>query len=492
MDFLRPFFSGGDRGPADGEVTKEPDAKRAKREEPDAGVEVAAAAAADGSVVTADGDAAGTGGGVRGDAPGIATQLAEEGGGPPGIGATAIAGATVGAAVGAGAATGANGKVDHLGQYAMREIHLRKQEDDGELVYMVIKNDGEQQNLVWLVALKNIFSKQLPNMPKEYIVRLVLDPRHHSMIVLKNSAVIGGITYRPFWRQAMGEIAFCAVSANEQVKGYGTRLMNHLKEYVCDKEAMTHLITFADNNAVGYFQKQGFTKDVMMEREKWVGYIKEYDGGTIMECHLSAQVSYTEFPAMIRKQRAAVDAKVRELSNAHVVYPGLVHFSAPAGPGGVRKPIPAEHIPGLQEAGWEPPGLPRYRLLHPNCGDGTPSYDNLNKFMRALVNLTTNHADVWPFLEAVSAEEVPDYYDVVKDPISMEVINARVDSGEYYATLEMFAADHRLMFNNCRLYNAPDTVFFKCATRLEGFFEAKVAQGISWKQARDRGVLGDR
>jgi histone acetyltransferase len=48
------------------------------------------------------------------------------------------------------------------------------------------------------------------------------------------------------------------------------------------------------------------------------------------------------------------------------------------------------------------------------------------------------------------------------------------------------------MFNNCRLYNAPDTVFFKCATRLEGFFEAKVAQGISWKQARDRGVLGDR
>jgi histone acetyltransferase len=48
----------------------------------------------------------------------------------------------------------------------MREIHLRKQEDDGELVYMVIKNDGEQQNLVWLIALKNIFSKQLPNMPK--------------------------------------------------------------------------------------------------------------------------------------------------------------------------------------------------------------------------------------------------------------------------------------------------------------------------------------
>ena len=89
----------------------------------------------------------------------------------------------------------------------------------------------------------------------------------------------------------MCEIAFCAISANEQVKGYGTRLMNHLKEYVKEEEDMTHLITFADNNAVGYFAKQGFTKDIVMEREKWVGYIKEYDGGTIMECALEASIS---------------------------------------------------------------------------------------------------------------------------------------------------------------------------------------------------------
>jgi hypothetical protein len=34
-----------------------------------------------------------------------------------------------------------------------------------------------------------------------------------------------------------------------------------------------------------------------------------------------AQVSYTDFPVMIRQQRAAVDAKVRELSNSHIVYP---------------------------------------------------------------------------------------------------------------------------------------------------------------------------
>lgn len=67
---------------------------------------------------------------------------------------------------------------------------------------------------------------------------------------------MGGITYRLFGRQQLAEIAFCAVSAVEQVKGYGTRLMDKVKEYVINHEGCTHLITFADNNAVGYFQKQ--------------------------------------------------------------------------------------------------------------------------------------------------------------------------------------------------------------------------------------------
>ena len=68
-------------------------------------------------------------------------------------------------------------------------------------------------------------------MPKEYIARLVLDRRHRSVaIVRRDGAVLGGVTYRPFGPpQRFGEIAFCAVTANEQVKGFGTRLMNHTK-----------------------------------------------------------------------------------------------------------------------------------------------------------------------------------------------------------------------------------------------------------------------
>jgi len=38
------------------------------------------------------------------------------------------------------------------------------------------------------------------------------------------------------------------------------------------------------------------------------------------------------------------------------------------------------------------------------------------------------------------------------------------------------------MFQNCRIYNAPDTPYFKCSNRLEAFFETKIAASISWSK----------
>jgi histone acetyltransferase len=50
------------------------------------------------------------------------------------------------------------------------------------------------------------------------------------MIILKDdSKVIGGICFRVFENEKFAEIAFLAITSNEQVRGYGTRLMNKLK-----------------------------------------------------------------------------------------------------------------------------------------------------------------------------------------------------------------------------------------------------------------------
>lgn len=120
-------------------------------------------------------------------------------------------------------------------------------------------------------------------MPKEYIARLVYDRNHYSMAIVKRGLeVVGGITYRPFESRKFAEIVFCAITGTEQVKGYGSHLMNHLKDHVKKSTQCNHFLTYADNYAIGYFKKQGFSKEVGIGREVWAGYIKDYEGGTIM------------------------------------------------------------------------------------------------------------------------------------------------------------------------------------------------------------------
>lgn len=368
------------------------------------------------------------------------------------------------------------------GAYCAREASLQAEEDAGRLKFTCHYNNGVEEHMIWLVGLKNIFARQLPNMPKEYIVRLVLDRTHKSMMIIKQQHVVGGITYRPYLEQKFGEIAFCAITASEQVKGYGTRLMNHLKQYARDVDGLTHFLTYADNNAVGYFSKQGFTKEISMDRERWVGYIKDYDGGTLMECAIDDKLPYTNLPAIIRRQRQAIDEKIRELSNCHLIFQGI---EFPKSEWGVpRRPLKIEDIPGIKAAGWTPgqSSSVRLRLLN-STSDGPPSRQSLHTFMRSLLRGVLEHQDSWPFKEPVDARDVPDYYDIIKDPIDLKTMSKRLDSEAYYITLDIFAADFRRMMANARTYNAPETVYYKCAQRLEQFFFGKLRAGLHSSRA---------
>lgn len=77
-----------------------------------------------------------------------------------------------------------------------------------------------------------------------------------------------------------------------------------------------------------------------------------------MECILAkVELSPSEFPAVIRSQRQAVEAKILEMTNLHVVQPGLEHFGGGgAGAGGAgaggKGPVAPENIPGVKESGW--------------------------------------------------------------------------------------------------------------------------------------------
>ena len=96
---------------------------------------------------------------------------------------------------------------------AGRDDYAKAEEQTGILTFPVIWNDGSAEHNTRLVMLKNIFSAQLPKMPREYIVRLVFDRNHRSMCICKRKAdgevkVVGGICFRPFHSQAFSEIVF--------------------------------------------------------------------------------------------------------------------------------------------------------------------------------------------------------------------------------------------------------------------------------------------
>ena len=48
-------------------------------------------------------------------------------------------------------------------------------EREGDITFLVVTNDGCDQNNYLLIGLKAVIGSQLPRMPKEYIVRLVFD-----------------------------------------------------------------------------------------------------------------------------------------------------------------------------------------------------------------------------------------------------------------------------------------------------------------------------
>ena len=76
--------------------------------------------------------------------------------------------------------------------FSLRDKNIKIQEERGIFDFVVIRNTGEStdenlKNMKLLTDLKNIISKQLPKMPKEYIVRLVFDKLHESMLIIRRN-----------------------------------------------------------------------------------------------------------------------------------------------------------------------------------------------------------------------------------------------------------------------------------------------------------------
>ncbi|KAK9754405.1 Acetyltransferase (GNAT) family [Popillia japonica] len=354
-----------------------------------------------------------------------------------------------------------------------RDKEPKLEEKQGIIQLHVVGNSLTEpvtkQTMLWLIGLRKVFSLQLPRMPKEYITQLLFDPKHRTLALIRNNVPIGGICFRAFPTQGFTEIVFLAMTSSEQVKGYGTHLMNHLKDYHIRKNIL-HFLTFADKFAIEYFEKQGFSKDIRISRGVYQGYIKDYEGATLMHCELNPRIIYTEFTSVVRRQKEIVKQLIyqqqRQLSKVH---PGLTFFKE-----GVNT-IPIESIPGIQETGWRPaPRTTRGGQL-----EESQDIDVLAGMLKTVIAAVKSHEDSWPFREPVDKNDAPDYYDHIKYPMDLRKMSERLKA-RYYSTRRLFIADMMRIFTNCKQYNAPETEYFQCAVNLQQYFQTKMKEIGLW------------
>ena len=356
------------------------------------------------------------------------------------------------------------------------------EERNGDISFQVVNNDGTPRSMIMLTGLKCIFQKQLPKMPKDYIARLVYDRTHLSIAIVKRppagsyaessglpGEVVGGITYRPFKGRQFAEIVFCAISSDQQVKGYGAHLMSHLKDYVKATSDVMHFLTYADNYAIGYFKKQGFTKEITLDKPKWMGYIKDYEGGTIMQCSMLPKIRYLESGRLLLKQKAAVHAKIRAVSKSYEIHQP---------PAAWRKLKPGQELPSIdplsieaiKATGWSEDMDELARQPRRN-----PSHPLLLQLLSALQNSSAS----WPFLQPVNGDEVHDYYDVIKEPMDLSTMESKLEKDQY-DNVEDFVKDVLLLVRNCKRYNAETTPYAKAANKLEKEMWKKIREVPEW------------
>ncbi|KAL0233229.1 hypothetical protein GEMRC1_011974 [Eukaryota sp. GEM-RC1] len=376
--------------------------------------------------------------------------------------------------------------------FKSRDERAKELEDSGKLSFRLIKNDGSMEMLKLLNEYSNIIFEMLPNMPKEYIIRLVFDYSHRVLLVEQmepvsvNSSLppqkvlIGGVCFKPHEPQGLIEIVFLAITERIRKTGHGTRLMNHMKDWAI-KESFQFILTYADDSAIGYFQKQGFTKKITMPRDRYGGWIKDYNGATLMECILYKQYDWLAIPEMLRAQIKYINQRLADDN-----FPQRIRFP-------VTQCVKTD-IKALQRTDRAVFGVgntnrrnsifctPVYpHVAEIPCLQGTEISDdhkNLSSKLTAEEDVLFLHQKLEEIYEELSRynEErcerifsisVPDhnithYYDSVKDPVDLRLIRVRLDSKKYYRTPHIFWADVARMCENAASFNAK-TAFGKIA-----------------------------
>jgi len=98
-------------------------------------------------------------------------------------------------------------------------------------------------------------------------------------------------------------------------------------------------------------------------------------------------------------------------------------------------------------------------------------YDHWDKAAKRLINHLWRCNATTIFHKPVDPDRlgIPDYFEIVKEPIDLGTIKQRLNHN-YYATIAEFVKDIELCFDNCLLFNGEDSpAGQRCLTAMDEF-----------------------
>ncbi|XP_008940729.1 PREDICTED: bromodomain testis-specific protein-like, partial [Merops nubicus] len=103
--------------------------------------------------------------------------------------------------------------------------------------------------------------------------------------------------------------------------------------------------------------------------------------------------------------------------------------------------------------------------------------NQLQYLERVVMKAIWRHNFAWPFHQPVDAAalNLPDYYNIIKEPMDLSTIKKRLEHN-YYTKAAECVEDFKTMFLNCYIYNKPGDDIVFMAQELEKVFMQKIAK----------------
>lgn len=115
--------------------------------------------------------------------------------------------------------------------------------------------------------------------------------------------------------------------------------------------------------------------------------------------------------------------------------------------------------------------------FRPLAGTLLRNTNQLQYLKSVVMKAVMKHHLAWPFLAPVDAValSIPDYHDIIKQPMDLGTIKKRLDNF-YYPNAHACIEDFKIMFTNCYTYNQSGEDVVKMGQELEKAFLTKLAQ----------------